>query len=273
MKFSVLMSVYEGGDSDHLDAAIESLVLQTLQPDEIVIVKDGPLTDKLDAVIDKFNKQYGIFKIVVLEKNVGLGKALNRGMEKCSYELIARMDADDISVHDRFEKQINYFDEFPESVIVGANITEYDEDMQFMISNREVPETAKEIISYSKLRSPFNHVTVVLRKSAVQQAGGYQDCPYFEDYHLWLRMLQLSDQIHNIQEPLVNVRGGSSMIDRRGGFRYAKDCYFFLLKAYNLDAISKLDFVKNTCIRVPVSIAPSRLRNIIYKTTLRKKRC
>ena len=96
-KFSVLMSVYHKDDPTYLDTALNSLTEQTAVPDEIVLVKDGPVSQQLEEVIDAFHKKFCNLKIVALEKNSGLGNALNQGLKHCSHELVARMDSDDIS--------------------------------------------------------------------------------------------------------------------------------------------------------------------------------
>ena len=222
IKFSVLMSVYYKENPDHLRLALDSIIDQTLLPNEIILVEDGVLTDELYKVIDDYCKKYSFLKIIKLKKNVGLGNALNEGLKHCSYEYVARMDTDDISLKNRFEKQISYLRENPNVDVVGGNIIEFDSDSGKIISAKIVPEKYRDILKYSKKRNPLNHMTVIFKKSSVLSAGGYKDCLYFEDYFLWVRMLKNGNQIYNIQETLVKVRSGIQLIKRRGSLSYIR---------------------------------------------------
>ena len=209
MNFSVLMSIYKKEEPKYFNRAMQSIWdEQTVKPDEIVLVQDGPLTDGLHKAIDEWKAKIGeVFKTVPLEKNVGLGDALNAGIKHCSYELIARMDTDDISIPNRFEKQLkafenNYID------ICSSWVSEFDSDENEIISYRKLPEKHNEIIVYSKMRSPINHPAVMYKKSIVEKAGGYKHMLWMEDYYLWARMLLSGAKFYNIQEPLVNMRAG-----------------------------------------------------------------
>lgn len=270
MKFSVLMSVYHKEKAEHLDAALRSIINQSLQPAEIVLVKDGPLTPQLDKVIKSFSSKYKIFKIVGLPTNSGLGPALREGIKNCTYELIARADSDDISLPKRFELQIDFLKQNPKVDILSSNIIEFDDQLTTRLSERIVPEDDKTIKSYIKTRSPFNHMAVVYKKSVILAAGSYEDCPYFEDYYLWCKAYANGGIFHNIQESLIHARGGTSMITRRGGLSYAKCIFNFQRKAYSLRVIDSKTFVANLIIRIPIAIMPTSFREIFYKRMLRK---
>ncbi len=267
--FSVLMSVYYKELPEYLKDSLLSVINQSLRPDEIVLVKDGKLTPELDKVISDFKKKYPrLFTIVPLKKNSGLGIALNAGLNHCKYDIIARMDSDDYSLPDRFEKQINVFKNRNVDM-VGGLIQEYDEEMAEKQGIRTVPENHESILKYLKKRSAFNHVSVMYRKQAVIDAGGYQDCPYFEDYYLWCRMAKKNCLFYNIQEVLVNVRGGDSMINRRGGKEYNKCIRNFYDKIYKIGFVNLFEKKFNTALRVFIS-SNFFIRKIIYKHYLRK---
>jgi glycosyltransferase involved in cell wall biosynthesis len=273
MKFSVLMSVYIKEKPKYLDAALKSLVDQTRQPDEIVLVKDGSLTPELDTVVDKYCKLPKIgdrFKVIPLEKNVGLGLALNAGIEACSGEIIARADSDDISTHDRFEKQIAYMETHPEANIISSNIQEYDESMTNKLLMRIVPESDVEIKRYVRRRSPFNHMAVVYRKSIIESVGSYEHCMYFEDYYLWCKVIALGGEFYNFQEPFVHARAGDSMIGRRGGVGYVKNIVHFQRMAKKTGIMSIVDVAINLLIRIPAAIVPTGWRKIVYSRGLRR---
>ena len=273
MKFSVLMSVYIKEKPEYLDAALKSLVDQTRQPDEIVLVKDGPLTLELDAVIEKYRQLPKIgrrFKIVPLAKNVGLGLALNAGIAACSNEIIARADSDDISTPDRFEKQIAYMETHLKTNIISANIQEYDESMVRKLSMRVVPETDTEIKEYIRRRSPFNHMAVVYRKSIIKSVGSYEHCMYFEDYYLWCKVIALGGEFYNFQESLIHARAGDSMIGRRGGVGYVKNIVLFQIMAKKAGTMSITDVGVNLLIRIPAALVPASWRKIVYSRGLRR---
>lgn len=218
-KYSVLMSLYKKEKPEYLRLAIDSMLNQTVKPDEIVLVEDGPLTDELYAVLDEYGDK---LTRVRNEKNLGLGLALNVGLKACRNELVARMDTDDISKPERCEVQLHYFEQHPETDIVGGDIAEFIGDKTNIIGKRMVPQTNAEIREYMKKRCAFNHMSVMYKKTAVEAAGGYQDWFWNEDYYLWIRMWLNGAVFGNTGTVLVNVRTGEEMYQRRGGKKYFK---------------------------------------------------
>lgn len=270
LKFSVLMPVYAKEKPEYFSLALESIFNQSLVPNEVVVVQDGPLTLDLYTVISQFMDKFpSIMKIVNLEKNSGLGIALNHGIEACSYDWIARMDSDDFSVYDRFKKQVNYLAEHPEVDLLGSNIQEYDEDMTKVISVRKVPESHDEIIASIKKRSPFNHMTVFYRKTKVIERGSYEDCISFEDYYLWCKLAIGGLKFHNLQENLVNMRTGNAIAKRRGGKKYLLNMLGFQKRIYKLGMLSFLELTGNILIRGTVAVLPASLRVFLYRKSLR----
>lgn len=229
-EFSVSMCVYDGDNAAHFDAALSSVIEQTLKPTEIVLTVDGPIPESIEAVIRKYQESLDesiAFKVIRLEKNVGHGEARRVCFDHCSCYLIALMDADDLSVPDRFKKQIQYFIEHPDVSVVGGNITEFitaDDplDISQKAGSRIVPETDEDIKQYMKKRCPMNQVTVILKKEDITEVGGYIDWYCEEDYYLWIRLALAGKTFGNIPENLVNVRVGEEMYQRRGGLKYFK---------------------------------------------------
>ena len=171
IKFSVLMSVYKKENPTYLSDSLESILInQTCKPDELILVKDGPLTNELEQVIKRYQSLFTNFKVVPLEKNMGLGLALKEGLEHCSYEWVARMDTDDIAKPNRFEEQLNYFQEHPEIDILGSAVTEINSGIDEVISEKKMPLSHEAILTYMKRRNPFCHMTVIFKKSAVQKS-------------------------------------------------------------------------------------------------------
>ena len=187
--FSVLLSLYHKESALFLHQSLESVFAQTLLPTEVILVEDGPLSEELHAVVKEFMDRYLELKVIPLVENQGLGKALNEGLKHCSYDIVARMDTDDVAKPDRFEKQLAIFQEHPEVDVVGAWIDEFEGAVSNVLSVRKVPKDQEDILRFAKGRCPVNHPVVMFRKSAVLKAGGYKHFPLFEDYYLWVRML------------------------------------------------------------------------------------
>ncbi len=265
------MSVYGKDNPEHFKIAVESVLNGTVRPSEVVLVVDGPVSSELDEIIKEYEKD-STFKIVRLEKNVGFGNALKIAVENSSSELIARMDSDDVSLPDRFEKQLKFFEEDEELDIISGDITEFIDDEENIVSKRELPVSDKEIKNYMKTRCAINHVAVMYKKSSVLKVGGYEEIFFNEDYFLWIRMMLAGCRFANTGNVLVNVRIGNDMYKRRGGFKYFKSeakLQKFLLKH---KVIGFGTFASNILKRFIVQVlAPNFLRAWIFKHFARTK--
>ena len=269
--YSVLMPVYYKEKPEYLKQAIESIQKQTLPTEDFVLVCDGPLNAALDAVIEAKQQEMGaVLNVVRLEKNGGLGNALNEGINHCKNELVARMDSDDLAYPDRCERQLAVFNEHPEVSICSGIVEEFSLDPGVVDTRRIVPETNSEIVEFAKKRNPFNHTCVTYKKSAVQSVGSYQDFYLLEDYFLWIRMLMAGYQGYNIQEPLLHMRSGSSMYLRRAGFKYAKAQVKLIKFMKQQGFIDKGPYIKSCVLRSGSALAPNWLRMVMYKKILRK---
>ncbi len=269
--FSVLMSVYAGENPIYLAQCLQSLTGQSVQPAEVVIVKDGPLTAALEEVLQQWNADYpGLFVFVSLAKNVGLGAALQAGLAHCRCELVARMDSDDISEPQRFQLQLEAFSQTKELALVGGQIGEFADDPDIITTQRIVPLAFQDIKIFSIKRNPFNHVTVMFRKAAVLQAGGYQSMPLFEDYWLWMRMLAAGFLMRNLPQLLVRVRVGNGMMGRRGGLQYIPKVYRFQKSLLQQKYITTGQFAYNVSVRTAACFLPSGWRKMVYQKYLRK---
>ena len=217
--FSVSMCVYHGDDVAHFQTAVESVLTQSCLPEEIILVVDGPVPEPLEEVISAYEKN-PLFRVLRLEKNCGHGAARRAGLEACRSEVVDLMDADDICVPERFALQTAAFAAHPEACVIGGQIEEFIGTPQQTVGKRVVPLTDGEIKAYLKKRCPFNQVTVMLRKQAVNEAGGYLDWYCDEDYYLWLRLFLAGGFFANVPETLVMVRVSEDMYARRGGWKY-----------------------------------------------------
>ncbi|MEQ7031581.1 glycosyltransferase [Enterococcus avium] len=268
---SILMSVYIKEKPEYLRTSLKSAINQTVRVKEIVLVLDGPITDQLQSVVEECQKECSdLIKLIPLKENVGLGKALAIGVEKCKYDLVARMDTDDIMIPTRIEKQIAEFTSDLDLTIVGSNIDEFYDSPESIVGRRVVPETNEEICDFSKKRNPFNHMTVMFKKSAVLDVGNYQPMMGFEDYYLWVRLLKAGYKGKNIQESLVFARTGEDMYARRGGKKYFLNGLKGRKAIYQAGLGSMSDYLISCSAHVVVSLLPNKIRGQIYENKLRK---
>lgn len=268
--FSVLMSVYIKEDPDFLDESLSSIYSSTLVPAEVILVEDGPLTERLEKIIDYYSVNHGLIS-VKLEKNSGLGIALNAGIAACNYEIIARMDTDDICSKNRFEKQISYMQCHTEVALLGGAIAEYNADFSKKTGVRVVPALEDEILKLAVSRNPFNHMTVMFRKNAIIKCGGYQHHLYMEDYNLWLRLIALGYKVANLPDILVKVRAGSEMISRRRGWNYIKSEFKLMKLKIDLRIGSKWKSISIFLIRALSRYLPTKVLTSLYSALRSRK--
>lgn len=271
--FSVAISVYKSDNPIYFDRALSSITdLQTIKPDEVVLVVDGPVSKDIDLVIKKYEDKYPFFNVIRLETNGGLGNALKIAVENAKYDLIARMDSDDVSVNTRFAEQLSFFVNNPDIDIVGGDITEFIDKESNVVGKRSVPKSNYEIREYMKTRCAMNHVSVMYKKASVINAGGYQDWFWNEDYYLWIRMWLNGAKFANTGTVLVNVRVGEEMYQRRGGAKYfnsEKGLQDYMLQ-HNM--INYITYLNNVGKRFVVQkLLSNKIRGWVFRTFARKK--
>ena len=261
---SVLMSVYDKENPAFLKASLDSIYAQTRRPDEIVLVKDGEISDALEEVIS----QYPDIHIVKLEKNLQLGRALEVGLKACHHELVARMDTDDIMMLDRLEKQYQFMLEHPEVASCGGDIAEFTEE-DSILREKHMPTSPQELYRYGKKRNPLNHMTVMFRKSAIEAVGGYRHFPGLEDYDLWSRLIANGYQIANIPEILVKARIGNRFASRRGGWAYFKRYLQLRKEQHRIGYLNMKEYIVACVLTFGMTVMPEKLREKAY-AVLRK---
>lgn len=271
MNFSVVMSVYRNDKPGFVRRAVESITTeQTLKPNEVVLVVDGPVPNDLSNLLIEYEKSQ-LFNIIWLPENKGLGNALRVGTEAASNEIIVRMDSDDVSAPHRFEKQLAYMETHPECDLLGGQISEFIGEESNIVGNRIVPCQHEEILMWLKGRCPFNHVSVTMLRSRVIAVGNYIDWHFNEDYYLWIRMAEAGYTFANLPETLVNVRVGADMYRRRGGWKYFKSekgLQDYMLKRR---MISIPRYCYNVLGRFAIQVAmPNKLRGFIFQKLFRK---
>lgn len=273
MNFSVLISVYEKDHPQHFGLAMTSIFEQTVEPAEVVLVVDGPVPARTRELIEEFKQQHANLKVFWLEKNMGHGTARRTALENCSNELVAVMDSDDISVRDRFEKELCCFERDSELSVVGGYICEFEGNPENAIGIRTVPLEDREIKRYLKTRCPFNQMSVMFRKTHVDQAGGYRDWHCEEDYYLWIRMFLHGAKFMNLPENLVHVRMDPSSYMRRGGWRYFKSEAALQCYMHRNGVIGAWRTAMNIAVRLVVQLLiPNRLRKWMFKKFFRSQK-
>lgn len=270
-KYSVLMSLYHKEKPEYLKQAIDSMINQTVKPEEIVMVYDGELTSELYKVMDVYIEKYpNLFHIIKNEVNLGLGISLNKGVLECKNELIARMDTDDISVNDRCESQLAEFEKNPNLSVCGSIIDEFIDFEDTIVAKRIVAEEDGKIKSLMRKRCEVNHVSVMFKKEDVIKSGNYKDWFCNEDYYLWIRLCLNSYIFYNIQRSLVKARVGKDMYKRRGGLEYFKSEYKLQKYMLHVGMINKNVFLVNVLKRfIGQVVLTKSLRGYAYKKFLR----
>lgn len=265
--FSVVISVYKNDKAENFDLALRSITVeQSIKPQEVVLVVDGPVSAEIDRVIRQYEQMDLNLKVIRFAENQGHGNARRVGTASCTNELVAIMDADDISVSDRFEKQLSVFENDGNLDVVGGNITEFIGDENNVVGKRVVPIKDEEIKSYLKIRCPMNLVTVMFKNTSVQKVGGFIDWYCEEDYYLWIRMAQANMKFANVEDSLVKVRVGKDMYSRRGGIKYFKSEAKLQKYMLNKKIIHLGTYLMNVSKRLIVQVLfPNKLRAWAFK--------
>jgi glycosyltransferase involved in cell wall biosynthesis len=263
LKFSVILPVYNKVEYNTFKLSFDSLLNQSLKPNELIVIFDGPIKNEIKKYLNKKIKIYKFIRLVKYSKNRGLGVVLKKGAKLCKYPYIARCDADDISLPNRFKLQIRFLRKNQNIDILGSNISEIKKDK--LISRKKVPKLHKDICSNIFIRNPINHSSVILKKKAILNAGNYEDLRYFEDYFLWIKVFLNGGEFHNLQNYLVNMSVDDDYFKRRSGFYYLRYYFNFLKKLKNKNMINYKYLLFNLLIRTIIILMPIFILKKIYK--------
>ena len=267
-KLSLLLPVWAGDRPDFLADAFRSSVQdQTRRPDHVVIVRDGPVSPELAARIAELAASSPVpVDVVELERNVGLGPALDAGLVACRHDVVARMDADDISLPHRFAVQMPIIESGFD--LVGSGLIEFDADADDVVGTRTPPTDPADILARSRFADPFNHPTVVYRRELVQAVGGYTDFALMEDYLLWAKMIVAGARVANVAEPLVRYRVGAGAYARRGGLAQLRAELAVQRRFRRLGFTTRAQFVRNVAVRGGYRLVPERIRRMAYRAVI-----
>ena len=263
IRFTLIVCVYEKEQAIFFSQCIGSILAQTILPDEMIIIKDGPLSVELERVLNGLQFPNEL-KIIGLPTAVTQGPARAEGIKAAAHNWIAIMDSDDICVHDRFEKQLRMIEDDPHLSLIGGQINEFSESPENTIAKRAVPTGHNEILAYAKGRNPFNQMTVMFKRDLALTAGNYRYFPWFEDYDLWARMIKNGAICGNHPDVLVNARVGSGMYARRRGISYIRSEWKMQKQLRELGLIGHIRFIQNAALRIPVRLLPEKGIEAVY---------
>ena len=264
-QFSVLLPIWAGDRPDFLAAAFESTVDgQTRPPDQVVVVQDGPVGEQLGKRVAELAGASRVsVDVLVLERNIGLGPALDAGLAACRHPIVARMDADDISVAHRFAVQLPVIESGVD--IVGSGLAEFTDDPEQVVGTRTPPIEPADIRERARLAVPFNHPTVVYRRDLVLAVGGYTDFARMEDYLLWAKLILAGARVANVAEPLVKYRVGAGAYARRGGLEQLRTELEVQRRFRRLGFTTRNQYLRNVAVRGGYRLVPEGLRRAAYR--------
>jgi len=265
------MPIYIKENPAYFIQSLDSILRnQTVLPTELVLVEDGPLTDELNQIVAQYQQEFPTqLRVFKLQKNMGVGFAMNYGLGNCNYEWVFRMDTDDIAVNTRFEEQIKLI-KTEKYDLIGSSINEFNDVVGDLNQVRLMPEKHADIVKLMKYRCPFNHMTVAFKKSIAIKAKGYWDKRNFEDYNLWYEMYKAGARLYNSQESLVYARIGNNMVSRRSGTAYHKYEKEFISKMYQDKFLNFFEYKSILSVKKILRALPVSVLEKIYKAFLRK---
>jgi glycosyltransferase involved in cell wall biosynthesis len=264
-RLSLLLPVWAGDRPDHLTAAFKSTVdEQTRPPDQVVVVQDGPVGEQLAGRITALAAASPVpVDVLALDHNVGLGPALDAGLAACRHPIVARMDADDISLPHRFAVQLPIISAGAD--IVGSGLLEFADDPDDVVGTRTPPVEPADIRDRARFAIPFNHPTVVYRRDLVLSVGGYTDFALMEDYLLWAKLIMAGARVANVAEPLVKYRVGAGAYARRGGLAQLRTELAVQRRFRQLGFTTRTQYLRNVLVRGGYRLVPERIRRSAYR--------
>lgn len=263
---SVIICVYRKDSPRYLSEALDSILNQTFQSDDIVIVVDGPIGNKLKKVLERYKKKSSVIRVLYLPKNVGVGQASNEGLKICKNELVAKMDADDLSVPNRLELQVAAFNQNPKLSVLGGQLAEFvQNDPSKVVSYRKVPTKFSDIKTFARRRSPFNNQTVMYKKSVIMAVGAYPKLNRAEDYYLFSKVIVSGYLVENLSDVLALFRLDEDAYRRRKTWRHTKENIAARREIRRLGLMRRSDFIVTTAGQIAVFILPTSFMKTLYR--------
>ena len=258
-KVSVIMGIYNCADT--LSEAIESIINQTFKDWEVIMCDDGSL-DRTLEIAQMYAQKYDNIKVYRNEKNMGLNYTLNHCLKYITGQFVARMDGDDISLPERFEKELDFLIKHPEYAIVSCNMLYFDAQGIFMTGKAKGEPSLDSIVK----RTPFCHAPCMVRREAFEAVNGYSVSDKLlrvEDWHLWIKMYAKGYKGYTLEEPLYLMRDDRNAVSRRK-FKYRVNESYVGHFAIQTLKLSKVNYIY-TLRPLLVGLLPSALYNYLHK--------
>lgn len=269
--YSVLTTLYKNDSPEYLIESIDSMLSQTVLTNDYVVVADGPLTEKLDSVLNGYAEKYDFFNIVRLSENGGLGVALREGLKHCKNELVARLDSDDLSMPTRCEKQLALFEKEQDLVIIGSDMYEFADDPDKITDLKKMPSTPEQIYKYGKRRNAFNHSSVMYRKSVIEEHGSYSTMRRSQDIELFSKILFDGCKCRNISEPLIKFRCGDTRVKRKKKWSNVKSDLKIFKSNYKMGYAGLTDYLYVVVTQIAFFVLPAKIAGFLYMKLFRSK--
>ena len=270
--YSVLITVYKSDNPEYFKLALESMVNQSIKPEQIVLVCDGELTKQHDLIIEKFEAEnLGLFTTIRLKQNEGLWNALNVGLKRCRNSIVARMDADDIAVKNRCEIQLREFEKDKKLEYLGSYAKEFIDSTENVVSIRKVPLSQEDIRKYARTRNPFNHPTVMYRAESIKKIGGYKKMKRCEDYELAVRLIMNNAVCRNLPNCLLYYRLTEDTFNRRKNWNNTKGFIYVRYLNWRKGFTPFLEFAAMTALQMFLFVMPISVTRFFYQKILRKR--
>jgi len=269
MSYDFLGSAYFNTTYEELFLSLDSIKKQTLKPNKVVLVIDGPLSFDLKNLLFNFENILNI-EILELEKNYGLGLALRKGTELCSSEYVLRFDTDDFNHPMRAAKQIKFMIDGNYD-LSSSWIYEFLDSHENILNIKKLPLSKKNIRYMLPFRNPFNHPSICFKLLSIRNLeGGYRNIPYYEDYDLWIRAIYSGLNYANLKDILVGMKS-ENIIQRRRGFKKIL-CELKLFQTFWENSyLGFALFVPSFICRSLVRLLPLKFLQVFYKVILRNK--
>ena len=269
--YSILTTLYKNDSPEFLKQSIDSMLAQTVLTNDYVIVADGPLTEELAEVLVGYENTHNFFNIVRLSENGGLGVALREGLKYCKNDLVARLDADDLSMPTRCEKQLALFDSDPDLVIVGSDMYEFDSNPDEIKDLKHMPSSPEQIYKYGKRRNAFNHSSVMYRKSVIEEHGSYSIMRRSQDIELFSKILYAGCKCRNINEPLIKFRCGDTRVKRKKKWSNVQSDLRIFKNNYKMGYAGFGDYLYVVITQIGFFILPTKLAGYLYMKLFRTR--
>ncbi|WP_153552724.1 glycosyltransferase [Halomicrobium sp. LC1Hm] len=266
---TAVVRLYRDNTVTGFERTMDSLLAQSCQPDEILVVEDPRTRDNVSSRAQSYSAEYPKMVRVYRIEPTNRGGALKAGVCAANTDLVAILDCGDVATSDRFDRQLAFLSENQSVDVVGSYTEEFTTTPDDSHTCREVPTAPSTVEIFARSRTPVHQTSVMFRRQAVLDVGNYSAMARMEDYDLWVRMLVAGKSIANIPDVLAKAHADKSLYARRGGFSYLCDEVRLQWRFYQIGFLSGTALLRNLIMRAPVRLLPRSIRKHLYRRLLR----